>query len=279
MAVLYDILLIVAMLLFSIGKVIDKKLLHSIPSIQFTLLTFLVDFAVVFPLVFFIELPSFPALALIALVAALSWITENLFYRGVQLDELSRVSPFEKFTVLFAILFGFLFLNERLGAFQYLGAFTLVAGGFLISFEKPINHIGSFLLHNKGIFFVLLSSIMSGIINFFSKFILDLFVGFMALLFFRKLFSALIALPLARKPIALKKWGIFTVSKVLAMAGMLLYFFVLSKQELSLTVPFLAIQPLFIAFLGKHFLDEKVKLLRILGLILIGAGYILVKIV
>ncbi|MBI2139862.1 DMT family transporter [Candidatus Woesearchaeota archaeon] len=278
MAILYDILLITAMLFFSLGKVIDKRLLHGISSRQFTYLTFLVDFIVVLPLAFFIELPSFWALALIASVAALSLITENLFYRGVQLDELSRVSPFEKFTVLFAMLFGLLFLNERLGMFQYLGALGLAAGGFLISFEKPLHNFGSFLLHNKGIFLVLLSSILSGVINLFSKFILDLFAGFMALLFFRKLFSALFALPLVRAPTAFKKWGIFTASKVLAMAGLLLYFFVLSKQELSLTVPFLAIQPFFIAILGKHFLDEKVKLLRILGMALIGAGYVIMKI-
>ncbi len=71
-------------------------------------------------------------LVLSGLATGLSWIC---YYRALQTGPASLVAPIDKLSLVFAILLSVLFLGERLGVFQWLGACLIAAGALLIIFK------------------------------------------------------------------------------------------------------------------------------------------------
>ena len=68
-------------------------------------------------------------LILSGLATGLSWIC---YYRALQTGPASLVAPIDKLSLVFAIILSVLFLGERLGAYQWLGAAMIAAGALLI---------------------------------------------------------------------------------------------------------------------------------------------------
>ena len=71
-------------------------------------------------------------LVLSGIATGLSWLC---YYRALQTGPASLVAPIDKLSLVFAILFSVLFLGERLGAYQWLGASMIAAGALLIIFK------------------------------------------------------------------------------------------------------------------------------------------------
>ena len=71
-------------------------------------------------------------LVLSGLATGLSWIC---YYRALQTGPASLVAPIDKLSLVFAILLSVLFLGERLGAWQWLGAGLIAAGALVIIFK------------------------------------------------------------------------------------------------------------------------------------------------
>ena len=71
-------------------------------------------------------------LILSGLATGLSWIC---YYRALQTGPASLVAPIDKLSLVFAIALSVLFLGERLGAYQWLGASMIAAGALLIIFK------------------------------------------------------------------------------------------------------------------------------------------------
>lgn len=68
-------------------------------------------------------------LVLSGIATGLSWLC---YYRALQLGPLSGVAPLDKLSVVFALLFGFLFLGESLGWRGILGATLIVSGSLVL---------------------------------------------------------------------------------------------------------------------------------------------------
>jgi transporter family protein len=71
-------------------------------------------------------------LILSGLATGLSWIC---YYRALQTGPASMVAPIDKLSLVFAILLSVMFLGERLGAYQWLGASMIAGGALLIIFK------------------------------------------------------------------------------------------------------------------------------------------------
>lgn len=71
-------------------------------------------------------------LILSGLATGLSWLC---YYRALQAGPASLVAPIDKLSLVFAILLSVLFLGERLGAYQWLGASMIASGALVIIFK------------------------------------------------------------------------------------------------------------------------------------------------
>jgi len=71
-------------------------------------------------------------LILSGLATGLSWIC---YYRALQAGPASLVAPIDKLSLVFAIILSVLFLGEKLGLYQWLGAGLIAAGALVIIFK------------------------------------------------------------------------------------------------------------------------------------------------
>jgi len=71
-------------------------------------------------------------LILSALATGLSWIC---YFRALQIGPASLVSPIDKLSLLFAVVFAVIFLHERLGLWQWLGAVLMGLGAMLMALK------------------------------------------------------------------------------------------------------------------------------------------------
>jgi drug/metabolite transporter (DMT)-like permease len=67
-----------------------------------------------------------------------------LYYRGIQMEEVSRFIPTLSINSVFIVVLSFVFLGERFGLQTYSGALLTILGAFLISMEDP----GRRVIHN-----------------------------------------------------------------------------------------------------------------------------------
>jgi transporter family protein len=71
-------------------------------------------------------------LVLSGLATGLSWLC---YFRALQIGELSKVAPVDKLSVVLAMAFGVLFLQERLTARQGIGGFFIAAGALILAWR------------------------------------------------------------------------------------------------------------------------------------------------
>jgi drug/metabolite transporter (DMT)-like permease len=274
---LYDLLLLVVIVSWAAVKIIDKTLIPKESSKEYTKRILLWNFVFAAPLVFFVHVPPYALLGTIFLVALINLFSNFSFYKGMRQDDVSRVEPFHQLSALFAVLLAFFFLGETLLLVQYGGVLLMVLGGFLISLEKPSTMLNGYVRNNKALAFVLFAAFLSGIALLLNKTLLNATVGVLTILFFRNAFHAAMVLPVMKPLNITMKWPLFLLARFLSTAGYALFYYVLSNQELSLTAPILAAQPLIVAFLGHQLLKEQVKSMKISGILLIIVGYVLLK--
>jgi transporter family protein len=71
-------------------------------------------------------------LGLSGLATGLSWLC---YFRALQLGPASRVAPIDKLSVVLVILFGFLFLNEKLTPGKMIGGALIFAGAIAVALD------------------------------------------------------------------------------------------------------------------------------------------------
>lgn len=71
-------------------------------------------------------------LVLSGVATGLSWLC---FFRALQLADASTVAPVDKLSVVLVMLFGFLFLKEKLSWPQWLGGFLILIGVLLVAYK------------------------------------------------------------------------------------------------------------------------------------------------
>jgi transporter family protein len=76
-----------------------------------------------------IEARTWLFLVLSGIATGLSWLC---YYRALQLGPVNKVAPIDKFSVVFAILFGVLFIGETMTWPIAIGGMLIVAGSIVI---------------------------------------------------------------------------------------------------------------------------------------------------
>lgn len=69
-------------------------------------------------------------IALAGISGAVSWL---FYFRALQLGDASRIAPIDRLSVLFVIIFGVLFLGEKLTWSVALGGLLVLAGSIIIA--------------------------------------------------------------------------------------------------------------------------------------------------
>ena len=234
----------------AIVAVFDKYLLHSRIS-KPAVYAFYVAIFSLFALFFVPFGFSFPGLRLVfyAILSGFFYVYGLVaLYKAVSENEVSRVSPLVVGTVipLVSVVFAYIFLGERLGLVGILSVMVLTLGGFLISFDLPINSLKLF----RGFKYSLLSgvlqalslAILKGVFNgtdFLNGFIwnrIGFFLAGISLLgipIFRKQIKASFAFGKKSKKTVASTGLLFVLNKIMAGTGSFLIVFAISIGSVS----------------------------------------------
>ncbi len=94
-------------------------------------------FAALLAVVFAANLIVPVGIALLILVASVFYaVAYMLFFRGFELGNVSIISATMNLWAVFTMLFAFIFLGQRLSAFQFLGVLLILAGVALVSLKR-----------------------------------------------------------------------------------------------------------------------------------------------
>jgi len=276
---IYDLVLLAVMFGWAFQKIIDKKLLESVKSKEFTKWVIVTHFVLILPVLGLVHLLSLKLAVFIFLVSCFSVINSFLSNKAIKKDEISRLTPFMQFSGVFAVLLSFIFLRESTTIMQGIGVFMMLAAGILLAFERPSNSLRGFFSSNTAIMIILITAFISSLNTIINKALLFSITA-ISLLFYRNLSTAIMVVPTIKKiRMNKKQWLLFILSRALSTYGLLVFFWVLSRQELILTVPILAVQPLIVLLLGRKLLSESknVFLLRMLAIVILIIGYVAMK--
>lgn len=72
-------------------------------------------------------------LGLSALATGASWVC---YFRALQVGEVSKVAPVDKFSLVLVALFAFFFLGERPSTREWLGIGLVASGALLLAFKR-----------------------------------------------------------------------------------------------------------------------------------------------
>lgn len=82
---------------------------------------------------FSLQPKSLTFLVLSALATGASWIC---YFRALKVGEASKVAPIDKLSLVFVIIFAFIFLGERPSIREWLGVLLVVAGVMVLGFKR-----------------------------------------------------------------------------------------------------------------------------------------------
>ncbi len=147
---------------YAFSNVIDNyfsnKLFRDIPSLVFYASLFNILFI---PLIFFKEIPSFPALVELPYFIILGFTgVAYLFpyYKALQHDDTSIVVSLFSFGKIFVPFLAFFLVHERLSVFQYLGFIIIIISSALLTLNNPQK-----LQFNASLYYMFIVSILIAI--------------------------------------------------------------------------------------------------------------------
>lgn len=214
-----------------------------------------------------------------------------LYNIAVSKEEISIVGPLNSTVPLFVVLFAVIFLNEMINSLQILGVFAIVFASIIITYSSKTKFKIS-----KGISYILLYIITTAALCVFLKYFVTNFDS-SSFFFYSQIGFLLLAFPLLcissvrkyffkydiKQPVYAISLA-FLGSGILWFSSMLLYYYVLSKVDVSLVNPvlnaFIPLSVLFLSFVAtklnpkllKERFDKKTLSFKIMGVILLSVG-------
>ncbi len=167
---------ILAVIIWSVVNIVDKYVLTKwiekpvIPTMILGVVGLAASF-IVYLTQGFSEL-SFSNILLAFLAGLLYVLMSLLYYKSVQLEEISRITPLFHFTPIFILILASIFLGEIFTPIKYVGIFLLLIGAILITTKK----IKKFSF-GKAVWLMLLASLAMAINQIITKYLLG-FAGF-----------------------------------------------------------------------------------------------------
>ncbi|MBA7664965.1 hypothetical protein ES703_73031 [subsurface metagenome] len=208
---------------------------------------------------------------------SLLWMVEQFSkFIALKKEEVSRLSAFAHFKYFFAMVLTIIFLKEAATPSIIIGGIFMIVGGVFIGIEK--NFFKKIKVSNTALLLFIFSMLISGIGYFWRQFLLQIIDPF-SIVFFSTIFAGILVLPTIKRKPPVSSMKLFVFVQFLMVYGFLTLLWVLSKQDLILTVPILAVFPLIILLLGRKYLKESQETFwtRGIGIALIVVGYVILK--
>ncbi len=277
--------------------VTTKKVLFREHSAEFLAVLAILNFILVFPLIFTIKLVSIKILGLIfinALVLTVAFLCEIKSFREFKI---STVAPLFNLSPLFLIILAYIFLGEHLKLYQFLGILVLIIGAYLLEpirlnhnnnhnnkKRKNNNHPLANLFTSKHSFYLFSALVLLSIVALLDKVILGM-TDIYTLIFYGRMFLALDSFIL----LCIFYDGVKGVKNGFSKAGIWIFivalFMVLGDLSIlkamtlsyvSLVIPIRRLATLFAVLVGgKLFKEEKILrksiacIIMIIGVVLI----------
>ncbi|MBI4919476.1 DMT family transporter [archaeon] len=263
--------------------IMSKKIKNVFP---YYVLLGIIYFVISIIILFFVGLPKFNAsLSLFLLTGALLSYCLGIYFRVLQIDEVSRVMSLTQVTPLVVTVLAFLFLGEKFSLLKYLGIFATVLGAVIISIEintRTIRRAAKYMISYVVIIAVLNIIYKHSLseLSFWQVYSLTLFFAGLFLFSFgilKKGFSEMLKLGKIVK---------YTVTnEILTVMGWLVYLKAISLGPVTLVSSLAVIQPIFVLIyatvlsvfwprLIKEILNKKEITKKIAGVLLITLGAI-----
>jgi drug/metabolite transporter (DMT)-like permease len=274
---------------------IDRKVHKPIILTIFIRTASIIPLICIIPFVGF-SLPNTEFIGWILLASVFAVAGVLVYYKAIQMDEVSRVIPLFQFIPIFVLFLSFFLIREVLGIFDYLGFAVLVLGGLVISTKRL-----SGLLRVQKVFWVaLLSSFFNALAYVIMKHVLNNVEYWSAFILLWSLQSLIILSLLASERARREaKFYIMMINRkdkivifIISIASILAFifnYFAISLGPVTLVEAAANIQLVFtflIALLLTKFFpymlmerfDRKITLQKITGIVLIIIGVLLTQI-
>lgn len=228
----------------------------------------------------------------LAFLVGTSHILMTFFYfKAVQIEEISRVSPLFYLSPLFILILAAIFLGEVFTPLKYLGIFLLIIGAILISLRKPTE-----IRLGKAFRWMILSAFTLAVSQILTKHLLNL-ADFWTVFGYSRIGEAIGLIPVAYiyfpelinniREHGKKVIAIISINEVINFSGVLFITFAVSIGYVTLVNALASAQQFFVLLFAtslsifypsilKEELSKSVVSLKILAIILMFTGAILI---
>ena len=249
---------ILAAFLWAICNIVDKFILTKwvkqpfVPVIILGIIGFIAGMAVYFAQGI-VHLPNMGIF--LAFIAGISYILMTVFYfKALQVEEISRVSPMFYLTPLIILIFAALFFNEIFTPIKYLGIVLLIVGTILISSKNIFKfHFG------KAVWWMLLSVFSLAINQLLTKYLL-VSTDFWTVFFYIRIGVLIGILPVIYfylpelmrniRQRGFRVVGLISINETLNIIGVLLFTIAISLGTVTLTDALASVQQFFVLFVA-----------------------------
>ena len=290
---------ILATFMWSITNIIDKYLVDK--RIKSPLIVFIfMRIISIIPVIILIPIlnigvPNLYFLPFIFVSAVLMTLGIIIYYKIVEIEEISVSIPLFQFIPIFTLLMAFSLLGERLASMDYLGFLILILGGFVISIKR----VSGLFRIGKVFWFVILASLVFSASYVIIKFVLN-YVNYWETLIWVWIFGIFTTMPILfsgkirgkfkyyYSRINRNDWGILFTNTIISILGSASYYFAINIGPISpiqasenIQMIFVFIFALLLTRFYPHILKERFDIRalmqKILGMILIIIGVLLIQ--
>ncbi len=272
-----------SVMLNTMSKLIERAVAKEVNPLAFSWLNQVIASLVLIPFAFAVwKTPSSNSSWLIILFGGIFWLILSLCqYTSIKKTEVSLKEPLSQSRLIWALIFGVVFLGEVVSISRTIGTLLVVCGGMVLVFH-PERKWGR--LKDSGVRWTLGTAVVSATVALVDKFALGYFPSEMYAFLAFFVPAILLSCVVHRKKEAvehlLKKHCVRAISSIILSAlSYLLFVQVLSRIDLTQLYPFMQLTTVLTVIGGMVILGERdhVKQ-RLIGTIFIIAGVIVVKV-
>lgn len=272
-----------AVVLNTASKLIERGVAKDVNPLAFSWLNQVVASLVLLPFAFVAwKTPSSNSSWLIIIFGGILWMILSLCqYTSIKKTEVSLKEPLSQSRLIWALIFGVVFLGEVVSISRTIGTLLVLCGAIVLVFH-PERKWGRF--SDSGVRWTLGTAVISATVALVDKFALGYFPSEMYAFLAFFVPAILLSLIVPRKKEAvlhlLKNHSARAISSIVLSAfSYLLFVQVLSKIDLTQLYPFMQLTTVLTVVGGMVILGEREHVTqRLIGTIIIIAGVIVVKI-
>jgi uncharacterized membrane protein len=249
----YELLLVLTIGINITADFIDRSSSNKSDAYVLTLWMSLVQFLLIFPLIGLVGTLSISQFALVAAIGAFTSFGRIRWFRALaqKSEQLSRLAPLTRISSVIVLVLAVAVLGESFSRSQALGAGLIIAGAFLISFERWSAKWRTFASNNHALWLVIIFAASSASLTVLYKYLLLSGVNTWTTYFYMKLFQAVPLIlygahrnVLATSYLKIRNLRLFVFARVLQTAAAFLYLLVVKHLALTTLEPIAALSPL-----------------------------------